>query len=132
MQSYFHKLAAIMVIILPTLMIGCISRASQKEIHNLSGDGDTLVNVAAQLVTKYPAGQVSLCIHEQDSFYYGQRNAPDGGGELYDLKGTQIGACHFNTSQIHPFCRFEWECKTIYRSVPNIWGLPEVKFTLED
>ncbi|MEM0997651.1 MAG: hypothetical protein AAGN35_11245 [Bacteroidota bacterium] len=115
--------------ILPLLIV-FFAFAACKETQTVVSDTppEKPIWTPAALITKYEQGEVSRCNFNGQTVYFGQRNAPDGGAEIYDDKGRQIGVCYYSTNRVDAPCESAMGCEVIYRIKPNIWGKPGVKY----
>lgn len=106
---------------------GCKNRPAPPQIIVEEPVAD-LQAVERKLVEAYHNGQLTRCRIDSNTVYFGSRNAPDAGAEVYDASGVRIGGCNYNTRQLHPYCEQTSDCEDIYRISPNIWGQPGVAY----
>lgn len=79
-----------------------------------------------KLYKLYKDGEISECKLDGETVYCGSTQVYDGGSEIYDRDGNQIGYCSYAWSTPDPICSDLTDCESIYCVEDNIWGRPAV------
>lgn len=110
------------------LVLFCFSCKSRKNTFTPEQQESVTVQ---KLMKIFRNGEVNQCQWKNNRVFSCQMNVHDGGSEIFDLRGEKIASCYYNSNYMPQICEQLENCKTLFRSSPNIWGKPGVKWKFD-